>query len=303
MMEAAIELKTVSKSYKQRPAVQNLSFEVGAGEMFGFLGPNGAGKTTTIRLMLGLLRPDAGQVRLLGQEMSSSESQTALAKLGFLPDVARIDGGFSGGEWLDYLAALQNAAPNPERRNYLCQRLELAQSDLKRKIRAYSRGMRQKLAIIQTLQHQPALLIMDEPTEGLDPLAKRALFELLAESRRENGTTVFFSSHILSEVEKLCDRVALIRVGQLAAIDTIVALRQKMTRRVSISLKEEKLEFEAALQSLEGVEQLKREAESWRMGWRGDLNPLLKLLADWPVRDLTIEPADLEDVFLSYYRV
>jgi len=302
-MEAAIELKTVSKSYKQRPAVQNLSFEVGAGEMFGFLGPNGAGKTTTIRLMLGLLRPDAGQVRLLGQEMSSSESQTALAKLGFLPDVARIDGGFSGGEWLDYLAALQNAAPNPERRNYLCQRLELAQSDLKRKIRAYSRGMRQKLAIIQTLQHQPALLIMDEPTEGLDPLAKRALFELLAESRRENGTTVFFSSHILSEVEKLCDRVALIRVGQLAAIDTIVALRQKMTRRVSISLKEEKLEFEAALQSLEGVEQLKREAESWRMGWRGDLNPLLKLLADWPVRDLTIEPADLEDVFLSYYRV
>jgi ABC-2 type transport system ATP-binding protein len=235
--------------------------------------------------------------------MWGSESQNALAKLGFLPDVARIDGGYRGGEWLDYLAHLQFAAPDPEWRRSLCQRLELAQSDLDRKIRAYSRGMRQKLAIIQALQHQPTLLIMDEPTEGLDPLAKRALFDLLAEIRREHGTTIFFSSHILSEVERLCDRVALIRAGELATIDSIAALRQKMTRRVNISLKEIKPEFEAALRSLEGAEQLRREAENWWLDWRGDPNPLLKLLADWPVRDLTIEPADLEDIFLSYYLV
>ncbi len=302
-MDAIIELKTVSKSYKQRPAVQNLSFEVSPGEMFGFLGPNGAGKTTTIRLMLGLLKPDQGHVRLLGFEMFGSESQKALAKVGFLPDVARIDGGYKGSEWLDYLAALQSATPDPERRGLLCQTLELAQADLDRKIRVYSRGMRQKLAIIQALQHQPDLIIMDEPSEGLDPLAKRALFDLLAETRREYGTTVFFSSHNLSEVERLCDRVALIRAGKLAALDTIAALRQKMTRRIDISLKENKPEFEAALQNLEGVELLRREAENWRLDWRGDLNPLVKLLGDWSVRDLTIEPAALEDIFLSYYLV
>ncbi len=302
--EAAIELESVAKQYGRRFAVSDLSLTVASGEMFGFLGPNGAGKTTTIRLMLGLLRPNAGRVRLLGYEIGAKGKAglSARAHLGFLPDSARIDGGFRGLEWLDYLAALQDSRPDPIYRQALFERLELAQADLQRRVKAYSRGMRQKLAIIQALQHQPQLLILDEPTEGLDPLAKRALFNLLGEAQR-NGATVFFSSHVLSEVERLCDRVALIRAGRLVTVDSIAALRDRQTRRVEIAFQGEPLpDTELALLLQQATDsQPQREGDRWRIELKGDLNPLLKLVSQYPLRDLVIEPANLEDIFLSYY--
>lgn len=302
--EVAIELENVCKNYGRHPAVRNLNLKVVQGEIFGFLGPNGAGKTTTIRLMLGLLHPDTGRVSLLGIEVGEKETTalTARARLGFLPDSARIDGGFFGVEWLDYLAALQDATPDPIYRRALMDRLELAQTDLQRRVKTYSRGMRQKLAIIQALQHRPDLIILDEPTEGLDPLAKRALFNMLSEARRE-GATVFFSSHVLSEVERLCDRVALIRRGQLVAIDSIAALRDRQTRRVEIAFANEPLpetELSGLLEKITGSLP-HREGERWRLELKGDLNPLLNFLSHYPVKDLVIEPADLEDIFLSYY--
>jgi ABC-2 type transport system ATP-binding protein len=295
---AAIELVAVNKKYGKRPALQDLHLTVKEGEMFGFLGPNGAGKTTTLRLLLGLLRPDSGQVYVLGQAAGLSMART---RLGFLPDLARIDGGFRGQEWLDYLAALQPFALDPAYREQLCERLELAQADRQRRIKTYSRGMRQKLAIIQALQHRPDLILMDEPTEGLDPLAKRALFELLRTAQAE-GATVFFSSHVLSEVERLCDRVALIKGGRLAAVDSITALRDRQTRRVEIAFAgqpEPEAELQALAKRAGGA--ASREGERWRLTLKGDLNPLLALLANYPVKDLVIEPADLEDIFLSYY--
>lgn len=294
---AAIELVAVNKNYGKRPAVQDLHLVVKEGEMFGFLGPNGAGKTTTLRLLLGLLRPDSGQVYVLGQAAGLSAART---RLGFLPDFARIDGGFRGQEWLDYLAALQPASLDRAYREQLCERLELSEADRQRRIKTYSRGMRQKLAIIQALQHRPDLILMDEPTEGLDPLAKRALFDLLRTAQAE-GATVFFSSHVLSEVERLCDRVALIKGGRLAAVDSITALRDRQTRRVEIAFARQP-QPETELQALanrDGGTAI-REGERWRLTLKGDLNPLLALLANYPVKDLVIEPADLEDIFISY---
>jgi ABC-2 type transport system ATP-binding protein len=184
----------------------------------------------------------------------------------------------------------------------LFDQLELAQSDLQRRVKTYSRGMRQKLAIIQALQHQPALLILDEPTEGLDPLAKRALFNLLNETQHE-GATVFFSSHVLSEVERLCNRVALIRAGKLVTVASIAALRERQTRRIEITFQGEPLpaaELAALLQKTT-ESQPQREGDRWRIELKGDLNPLLKLLSQYSLRDLVIEPTDLEDIFLSYY--
>lgn len=294
---AAIELVAVNKNYGKRPAVQDLHLVVKEGEMFGFLGPNGAGKTTTLRLLLGLLRPDSGQVYVLGQAAGLSAART---RLGFLPDFARIDGGFRGQEWLDYLAALQPASLDRAYRQQLYERLELSEADRQRRIKTYSRGMRQKLAIIQALQHRPDLILMDEPTEGLDPLAKRALFDLLRAAQAE-GATVFFSSHTLSEVERLCDRVALIKGGRLAAVDSIPALRDRQIRRVEIAFArrpEPETEMKALANRAEGT--ASREGERWRLTLKGDLNPLLALLANYPVKDLVIEPADLEDIFISY---
>ncbi len=304
MSSAAIELEKVSKHYGKRLAVKDLNLQIGRGEMFGFLGPNGAGKTTTIRLLLGLMRPDAGSIRLLDRNMNGTQTEALeiRTRLGFLPDIARIDGGYSGEEWLNYLADLQNFRLDPNFRKTLLDKLELAELDLQRRVKAYSRGMRQKLAIIQALQHQPELIILDEPTEGLDPLAKRALFDLLEEARHA-GATVFFSSHVLSEVERICDKVALIRRGQLVAVDSIAALRDKQTRRVEIAFEQEPLpeeELAALLEKITG-HLARREGARWQLEIQSDINPLLGFLAQYRLKDLVIEPADLEAIFMNYY--
>ncbi|HEX2915239.1 MAG TPA: ABC transporter ATP-binding protein [Chloroflexia bacterium] len=301
---AAIELVNVSKRYGRHQAIQELNLKVEKGEMFGFLGPNGAGKTTTIRLLLGLLKPESGQVHLFGYPVGP-ETLFLRGRLGYLPDIAKIDGGFRGEEWLDYLAALQPENYNPDYRKYLCEQLDLPASVRERRIKTYSRGTRQKLAIIQALQHQPDLIIMDEPTEGLDPLAKRSLFKLLQEAQAQ-GATIFFSSHILSEVEKLCDRVALIRAGKLVALDSIAALRDRQARRIELQFENEKAVTPALREQLENVAaqgngELQVEGLRWRMTLKGNLTPLLKALAAHSIKDIVIEPADLEEIFLSYY--
>lgn len=305
----AIELQNVTKHYGKHLAVNNLSFTVGRGEIFGFLGPNGAGKTTTIRLLLGLLHPDSGEVRLLGCSLANERlALPTKAQVGFLPDVARIDGGFSGQEWLQYLAALQTSLPDPAYQKELLNRLQLKPADLKRKISTYSRGMRQKLAIVQALQHSPRLIILDEPTEGLDPLAKHSLFELLNEASRQ-GATVFFSSHVLSEVERLCERVALIRAGQLVALDSVAALRNQLARRVEVVFASDKrpdaVKFRLQLAQIAAsqfvVEDI-LQGERWLFELRGEPVPLLRLLNTYSVLDITIEPANLEDVFLHFYQ-
>lgn len=295
----AIALQSVSKRYGDFEAVSDLNLRVAAGEVLGFLGPNGAGKTTTIRLLLGFLRPTAGAVHLLGHDMAAPKAALqARSQLGFVPDVAGLDPAATGKWLLDELARLQRRPPVD--RDRLLDALELRSQDLRRPMGRLSRGTRQKINIVQGMQHRPNLLILDEPTEGLDPLAKRALFGLLRETHAR-GATIFFSSHVLSEVEELCDRVALIRSGRLAAVDRIDDLRTQMQRRVTVQFANNTPEIEQQLAALPGISTLTRTDNRWQF-LTGDLMATLRLLAALPVVDVAIEPPSLEDIFLRYYR-
>jgi ABC-2 type transport system ATP-binding protein len=222
----------------------------------------------------------------------------ARSQLGFVPDVAGLDPAATGLWLLDELARLQRR-PAVDR-SELIDALELRDQDLRQPMGRLSRGTRQKINIVQGLQHRPELIILDEPTEGLDPLAKRALFGLL-HAAHGRGTTIFFSSHVLSEVEALCDRVALIRRGRLVAVDRIDDLRAHMQRRVTVQLVGEVTDVERQLASLPGIAGLTRTDDRWGF-LTNELPAALRLLATLPIADVAIEPPSLEDIFLQYYR-
>ncbi len=295
----AIGLAGVSKQYGAYTAVQDLNLSVPQGEVIGFLGPNGAGKTTTIRLLLGFLRPSEGAVHLLGHNMAVPQAALEARKaLGFVPDVAGLDPAATGLWLLDELSGLQRRPPVD--RTQLIDALELRLQDLRRPMGRLSRGTRQKINIVQGLQHRPELIILDEPTEGLDPLAKRALFDLL-HAAKERGATIFFSSHVLAEVEEICDRVALIRSGRLVAVDRVDDLRAHLQRRVSVQFAGDAAAFEHLLEDLPAAGALVRNGDRWQF-LTGDAPAALRLLAALPVVDIAIEPPSLEDAFLQYYR-
>lgn len=299
--DSALALHGVSKLYGARAAVADLHLQMAPGETLGFLGPNGAGKTTTIRLAAGFLRPTRGQVRLLGCDMANSrQAQQARARLGYVPDVAGLDPGATGAWLLDELAALQGAPPVD--REALVAQLELDPGDLRRPMGRLSRGTRQKINIVQGLQHRPDLLILDEPTEGLDPLTKRALFDILRAVQARGGA-IFFSSHVLGEVEELCDRVALIRRGRLVAVSPIATLRASQERRVIVQLAAAApADAEQLLAQAPTVAALQQLAPGlWQFAVR-DVNGVLAVLAGLPVSDLTVEPPSLEQLFMQYYR-
>jgi ABC-2 type transport system ATP-binding protein len=298
VMHPAIALHHVTKQYGARLAVAELALAVMPGEILGFLGPNGAGKTTTIRLLTGFLRPTRGVVQLLGYDMAQpAQARAARRQLGFVPDVAGLDPTATGENLLDELAELQGAPPVD--RAALLAALDLAPQDLRRPLGRLSRGTRQKINLVQGLQHRPDLLVLDEPTEGLDPLAQAALAALL-QAARGRGATIFFSSHALSEVEELCDRVALIRGGRLVAVEQMSRLRANLHRRVTLKVGPTP-DLRAQLQTLPTIDQLTYEAGLWRFTV-GDLPALLGLLSTLPVEDLVIEPPALSEIFLRYYR-
>ena len=293
----AIVLRDVAKSFGQITAVTDLNLEVAPGKILGFLGPNGAGKTTTIRILTGFLKPTGGSVYLLGNNMAEpAASLEGRRRLGYVPEVAGLDAGASGRWLLNHLARLQGQSPVD--RDALIDALGLSPRDLRRPMGRLSRGTRQKINIIQGLQHRPDILVLDEPTEGLDPLAKRSLFRILDEARGR-GVTIFFSSHILSEVEALSDEVALIRQGRLVAVDDIDTLRATMQRRVTLQLADTTAAG-ARLKRLPTVSRLSRRDGRWQF-YVAEFGPLLQLLAELPVHDVTIEPPSLEDVFMQYY--
>jgi ABC-2 type transport system ATP-binding protein len=301
---SAIQLTNVSKRYgtntpAAHAAVSDVTLAVPAGEVIGFLGPNGAGKTTTIRLLLGFLRPSAGSVHLLGHDMAVPRAALqARSQLGFVPDVAGLDPAATGLWLLDDLARLQRRLPVD--RPQLIDALELRPQDLRRPMGRLSRGTRQKINIVQGLQHRPDLIILDEPTEGLDPLAKRALFDLLR-AANVRGATIFFSSHVLGEVEELCDRIALIRSGHLVAVDRIDDLRAHLQRRVTVQIGGDASAVERQLGGLPAISGLTHSEGRWQF-LTGDPIAAVRLLATLPVTDIAIEPPSLEDVFLQYYR-
>ena len=274
-------------------ALRDLSIEVQEAEIFGFLGPNGAGKSTTIRLLLGFLHPSEGRAVVLGHDIEA-ESEAIRARIGYLPGGIAFYDSMTGAEQLDYLSRL-DGRPAPLR-DELVERMELSRRDLGRQIRDYSRGMRQKVGIIQAFQSDPDMAILDEPTEGLDPLMQRAFYEILEDRQRE-GRTIFMSSHVLSEVERVCDRVAIVRKGELVALTDIAELLDRRRRRVEL-----RLDGEApALGGVPGVTDVRLHEGVLTCQLEGDPGPLIAALQGTDIRDLLIEPARLEEAFMEYY--
>ena len=289
----AIQTEGLTKHYGSVRALTGLSLEVRPGEIFGFLGPNGAGKSTTIRTLLGFLYATSGTARVLGLDVAT-ESVAIRRRTGYLPGGIALYDSLSGEDALDYLADLQGEPAS--RRAELCERLQLSSHDLKRRIRDYSRGMRQKLGVIQALQHDPELAILDEPTEGLDPLMQHAFYGIL-EDMRTRGRTIFFSSHVLPEVERVCDRVAIIRAGELMALQTVDDLLARRKRRITIRWRGAAPD----LSFVPGLADLQVRGDRATATLAGEVGPFVRAVASPALEDLTIEPASLEEAFLEFY--
>lgn len=295
-MDSAIQVEHVAKSFGEVRALEDVSLDVPAGSIFGFLGPNGSGKTTTLRGLVGLMRFDAGTATMLGMD-PWRDRVTLHARLGYLPSGAGMYPRMRGSELLDYAASLASGdgARSP-RRAALLDALEFSKVDLRRPLRDYSKGMKQKLAIVQALQHDPELVLMDEPSEGLDPLMQHALYGLLRERARE-GCTVLFSSHTLSEVEALCEHVAIIRRGRLVVAATLDELRADRPRVVRIAASDDQLARLGAGFDRVSTDHLGRAEFSVRM----DPGAMLAELAAIELDDVVVEEPSLEAIFRSYY--
>jgi ABC-2 type transport system ATP-binding protein len=294
---APISIRGLNKRYGNVRAVNNLSLEVVQGEILGFLGLNGAGKTTTIRILLDLLRPNSGNAFILGHDCQADGLQARL-NIGYLPAEMGIYSDLTGREVLDLLAGLNRHAVSKTRRGELQERLEFPDSDLRRRLREYSTGMKRKLGLIQAFQSDPLLLILDEPTEGLDPLMQESFYKLLTDEK-ERGRTVFMSSHVLSEVDRVCDRIALVRKGELVLLSTVEELRKLAARPVRVLFAED---VPAVSGLPAGAELVESGPRAWNLKVEGPLGPLLRAIATLPVRDIEIAEAKVEDVILKYYR-
>jgi ABC-2 type transport system ATP-binding protein len=290
---AVIAATGLVKTYGSHRALDGVDLSVPEGSLFGFLGPNGAGKTTALRVAMGLLHRDGGEVAVLGVD-PWREGRTVRGDIGFLPTDPGLPGRMRGRQALDYFSRLDGRPP--ALRAAACEALRLTDVDLDRPIRAYSRGMRQKLAIVQAVQHAPRLLILDEPTEGLDPLVQDGFFHLLR-TRREAGSTVFFSSHILSEVEALCDRVAIIRSGRIVDEGTVSELRGRRPKRVNVVLADPDVSV-----AIDGATVISRTGTAVTLDYIGSASALLAALTGIALVDVTIEEPGLDEIFLSYYR-
>ncbi len=288
-----IATQGLTKHYGSVHALVDLTLDVRPGEIFGFLGPNGAGKSTLIRTLLGFLHPTHGSATVFGMDVVT-DSVEIRRRTGYLPGGIALYDSLSGASALDYLADLQGAGT--PLRDELCDRLQMPTTDLRRRVRDYSRGMRQKIGVIQALQHDPELAILDEPTEGLDPLMQQAFYALM-DDRRAKGRTIFFSSHVLPEVERICDRVAIIRSGHLMALQNVDELLARRKRKVQ-------LRWRGAAPDLAGIPGLadvKVDGTRLTATLLGDVSGFVRAIASPSLEDLTIEPARLEEAFLEYY--
>lgn len=295
--QSAISIRGLTKRFGSLSAVRDLDLDVGEGEVLGFLGLNGAGKTTTIRMLLDLLRPTAGCASIFGHDCRR-DGLRARALAGYLPGELGLHPDLTGRATLDLLARLDRQAADGDRRSELQERLELPDADLERRLREYSAGMKRKLGLIQALEADRPLLILDEPTDGLDPLMQDAFSEIVSDLRRR-GKTVFMSSHVLSEVERICDRVALLRRGELVLHSTVEDVRRMAPRRVRVFFRSA-VEPPASLPP--GYDAVSLEPTVWTLRVEGVLGPLASITAALPVDDIRVDEPKLEDVILRYYR-
>jgi len=291
-----IAISHLVKTYPGSPpvrAVRDISLQVQRGEIFGFLGPNGAGKTTTIRCMLDVLRPTSGAIQILGLD-AQRDALAIHRRIGYLPGDVRLPGDLTAKQFLERYSRMAELEPV-----LLPMLLERFAVPLDRRLKSFSKGMRQMIAIIQAFMCAPELAILDEPTSGLDPLGQRAFNEFLLD-QAERGLTTFMSSHILSEVEHTCQRVAVIRTGELVAIEEIERLRERAGQVVMVEFADSAPEDE--LRAIPGVQAVERQTNgTYHLKLAGSIDPVIKVLARHTIRRLDVEEAPLEDVFLKFY--
>ncbi len=288
-MGAVIETKSISKSFGKKQALNNVSLSVNSGDIFGFLGPNGAGKTTTIRTLMDFIRPDRGSVKVFGQDVK--DNPTIRQDIGYLSADNQLLDRWSAEEHIAFYSSIKGGGKNAAS---LAKRLDL---DPKAKAGHMSTGNRQKLGFVLALLGTPKLLILDEPTRGLDPLLQNEIYAILKEFSADGGT-VFFSSHNLSEVEHLCTSVAIIRAGHVVADKTMADIRAMKTHIVRVSFKQAYV----VLPSLKDVEISQKSARTFELKAKGDLTPLMKEVVKHELADLEVVHAPLEDIFLEYYK-
>jgi ABC-2 type transport system ATP-binding protein len=288
---AVVEFEGLTKEFGETTAIADLDFAIESGEIFGYLGPNGAGKTTTLRALMGFLAPTAGTATVFGRDVrNESALNEAKARIGYLPGDLAFDGGVTGATFLDYQASLKGDARRAEMES-------LFSPPLDRKIREYSSGNRQMLGLIQTFMHDPDLVVMDEPTSGLDPLKQHRLNEFL-DAERDAGTTILFSSHVLGEVRRACDRVGIIRDGRIVALEDVESLLQKGGKRVRITTREP---LDPDSLDVEGVLDVDVVGDTAQFTFAGDYDRLLEVLSNYTLLDVDIEEPPIEDVFMHFY--
>jgi len=292
-MKPVIQVRNVTKMYGNVRGVEDVSLTVEPGAVFGFLGPNGAGKSTTINMIVDHLRPTKGSIHVFGMD-SIKDSVEIRKRIGFLAGDVALDRGLTGWQQLEYFGKLRGNFD----KKYIAELAERLDCRLDRKFRTLSRGNKQKVGLIAALMHKPDLLILDEPTSGLDPLMQQAFNELIADYKKE-GKTAFISSHILSEVQAICDEVAFIRQGKLVAESSIAELSTGLPNEVIITSTDKKLP--AALRKLSDFRIGSVAQDTISGSYTGDINMLLGVLSKHKIKTLHMHEADLETVFMKYY--
>ena len=285
----AIETTNLTKYYGKSRGIEDLNLTVNKGEFFGFIGPNGAGKSTTIRSLLGLIKSSSGSASVLGLDIEK-DKEKILERIGYLPSETTFYAGMRVRDVLKLSADLRGKDCSEEAK-VLCERLQL---DTSKKVDELSFGNKKKVAIVCALQHKPELLILDEPTGGLDPLMQREFFQILQE-RNAEGTTIFLSSHILAEVQRNCSRAGIIREGKLIACGSVEALSRTNAKRVHV-------QGDVSIEELQEVRDLRQTENGMTFLYGGDINQLLQVFAKQNIQDISISEPDLEEIFMHYYK-
>lgn len=288
---SVIEISNLTKAYGKKRGITNVSLKVNKGEIFGFIGPNGAGKSTTIKVLLNFIFPSSGEAKIFGMDCVT-ETDKIKENIGYVPSEVRYYDNMTVEELLNYAKSFKKQVDEDYMKE-LCQTFDV---ELNKKISELSLGNKKKVAIVQALIHKPALLILDEPTNGLDPLIQQKLFVTLLKAKEE-GTTIFLSSHNLTEVEEFCDRVAIIKEGKIVDVRSIEEFAHKKIKRITLKLSKN---IEKELKAI-GAEGLVVEGGIITFSFNGDINKFLGLISKYEIEDLLIEEKKLSEVFMTYY--
>jgi ABC-2 type transport system ATP-binding protein len=291
-MDEIIQTKSLTKFYGKSRGIKDVSITVNKGDIFGFLGPNGAGKSTTIRIIMDFIRPSGGSATVFGMDCHR-DSVAIRKRIGYIPGDFGLYGNMTGWKFLEYFGRVRGGFDPAAAKEY-ARRMDIR---LDRKMKEYSRGMRQKVAIIQAFMNNPDLIIMDEPTNGLDPLVQQSFMDMLREMA-DRGTTVFMSSHILSEVEKACNRVAIIKEGSIVAEEKVEELRQKSGKILEVKFVEP---LRKEIFYLPGISNVTQQNGGYRMTVTGNIEEILREISSHKVADISIHQMTLEDIFMHYY--